>query len=181
MTHKNKFEIKFLSTQSPNYVINELINMIYSEWKSEYNSIDELKKELFLAQNSKSITKILYIEEIKTKNIIGTASLLEEDIKMFSNLSPWLANVYVKNQYRKEGIGSKMIDYIINHAFKIGKEKIYLFTNTKTHWYLKKNWKIIKHFEHNGDQHHLMEFNIDKNQVSCVKVGARNKPICIGE
>ena len=160
MIYLNKFEIKFLSNQSQDYVTEELIKMIFNEWKDQYNSIQELEKEISRAKTSNIIPKTLYVEEIKTKNIIATAGLLEKDINLFPNLFPWLANVYVKKEYRGKGIGSKIIDYIINYTSDIGQKKIYLFTDTKSLLYLNKDWEIIKKFQYHGSQHDLMQFNI---------------------
>ncbi len=44
------------------------------------------------------------------------------------DLSPWLMNVFVKEEYRGQGVGRAMMESVRGFAEDIGLDKIYLFT-----------------------------------------------------
>jgi N-acetylglutamate synthase-like GNAT family acetyltransferase len=73
--------------------------------------------------------------------LIGTVSLIEED-GIPSELTPWLASLYVLPEYRNQGIGGELIHAIIERAERMGFAKIYLLTfePSLTIWYQKYGW-----------------------------------------
>jgi len=49
-------------------------------------------------------------------SLAGTASLVKHDMETHRELMPWLASVYVAQEYRNQGIGSALVQQIIKEA-----------------------------------------------------------------
>lgn len=65
---------------------------------------------------------------IDNKKAIGTAALDDYDMDTQPELSPWIASLYVDKDYRKKGVGTALINRVIEEAYSSGIKKIYLFT-----------------------------------------------------
>lgn len=53
----------------------------------------------------------------------------------------WLALVYTKPEYRKNGYGVMLCKYIQDHARKLGIDELYLFTDTAEPFYERLGWE----------------------------------------
>ena len=63
-------------------------------------------------------------------NVVGTVALLKyDDTKKSSKLSPWIANAYIKQDYRKNGIYKKLLNELYEEAKSNNIEKLYLWTD----------------------------------------------------
>lgn len=61
-------------------------------------------------------------------SLLGSASLIDSDLPTRTDLSPWLASVYVPQEHRRRGIGSALVQRIVEEAEALEYEKLYLFT-----------------------------------------------------
>ncbi len=73
----------------------------------------------------------------------GTVSLFEGDLDTRRDLTPWLAALYVKRNYRSQGIGAILVTSIINKAAELGYDIIYLRTEHTAGYYQKRNWEFV--------------------------------------
>ena len=60
----------------------------------------------------------------------GTLSILEQDLGRSSELSPWIAGVYVDPPHRGKGIGKALVESGVKEARRLGFESVYLFTDS---------------------------------------------------
>ncbi len=90
----------------------------------------------------------------------GTASLCISDLESHSHLTPWLANVYTFEAYRKRGVGRSLVKHVILQAKNLGFDKLYLFTADQTAWYQKLDWQIIDHSSLNDIPIVIMEYDL---------------------
>jgi GNAT superfamily N-acetyltransferase len=67
--------------------------------------------------------------------LLGAASLVEYDMTINREYSPWLSGVLVKEEHRKLGIGRQLVQAIELQAAELGFEDIYLFTFDRAHFY----------------------------------------------
>jgi N-acetylglutamate synthase-like GNAT family acetyltransferase len=151
----SSMEIRKLNSQD----IDTIANWFNEEWGhlsndfSKENSI----KQMNVRVNSNQIPLTIVAEE---KNIVGTASLVETDLDLHNELSPWLATVFVSEEYRKQGVGQQLCLDMLNKARELGFKNCYLFTPSKEEWYLKQGWETIFKESYRGDQIVVMKFEL---------------------
>jgi predicted N-acetyltransferase YhbS len=85
------------------------------------------------------------------KKPVAMASLELQDMDIYPELTPWLASVYVVPDYRKKGIGSKVVKTILEKAKEQHIEKIYLFTMDQEHWYNKMKFQVLQKTKYYGE------------------------------
>jgi GNAT superfamily N-acetyltransferase len=92
----------------------ELANLFYNEWHhlNPQLPFSEWKSGILNRANGNIVpTTIIAIDN---GELLGSASLIKNDMKTRLELSPWLAGVYVKQEYRRRGIGKNLIQEIEN-------------------------------------------------------------------
>ena len=76
-------------------------------------------------------------------DLLGSASLVAQDMSTHPELSPWLASVYVYPDYRRQGIGSKLVGRIEMEAARLGLSRLYLYTPDKQAFYQRLDWSVV--------------------------------------
>lgn len=95
--------------------------------------------------------------------IIGMISLVECDHEDHKDLSPWLASMYVAQQYRNKGYASKLIQHLHKEAKNLGFDHLYLFTPDAMTLYEKNGWKVtgkVRDMSGIYDHEKLMEIEL---------------------
>ena len=82
--------------------------------------------------------------------LAGSAALVESDMSIRPNLSPWLASVYVKPEFRRRGLGTRLVRRIEDEAGRRGIRKLYLFTEHARDLYAKLGWRDLETCEYQG-------------------------------
>lgn len=66
-------------------------------------------------------------------------------------MSPWLAALYVQEEYRGRGYAKELISKVVDTVSELGFSKIYLRTETAGEYYLKHGWgKLEDVIDENG-------------------------------
>jgi len=81
---------------------------------------------------------------------LGTASLVAHDLPTRMDLSPWLAAVYVAPEFRDRGVGSALVQAVMDEAQALGVERLYLFTPEKMSFYGRLEWQVLERTKHRG-------------------------------
>lgn len=89
---------------------------------------------------------------------VGSASILVSDMHERSDLTPWLASVYVLKECRHKGIGRMVVQKIMDHAKAGGVEKFYLYTPDREHFYLNMGWTTIEKINYHDADVTIMEY-----------------------
>jgi len=76
--------------------------------------------------------------------VLGTAALREQELEDRKDQSPWLGGLIVGDQYRRQGIGARLITVVENGARSLGNRTIYLFTIDRHEWYTRLGWHILE-------------------------------------
>lgn len=63
--------------------------------------------------------------------LLGSAAIVSNDMDTKTELAPWLASVYVRQDYRNRGFGTALVGHVINIAKEAGYSNLYLFTPIK--------------------------------------------------
>ena len=70
----------------------------------------------------------LTVVALAGETVLGSASLIQHDMDTRMEFSPWLASVYVAQDYRRRGIGSALVKRIEQEARTLDYKTLYLFT-----------------------------------------------------
>ena len=91
---------------------------------------------------------------------VGTAGLIHNDLPSRSDLTPWLAAMYVKPQARGRGYARALIRAVEDAAASAGYERLWLYTFTAEGLYLKAGWLTVERIVENGAAATLMRRDI---------------------
>lgn len=65
-----------------------------------------------------------FISELNGE-LAGTISIIHEKVPMFAEFNPWIANLYVREDFRNQGIGDFMMQMAFARAEDLGYKKVY--------------------------------------------------------
>jgi N-acetylglutamate synthase-like GNAT family acetyltransferase len=87
--------------------------------------------------------------------LLGSASLLPRTIT-HQHLSPWLSSVYVADEHRNKGVGSALVQHIVQQAARLALEKVYLFTPNSEALYARLGWDVVEYAAFQGQHLAIM-------------------------
>lgn len=96
--------------------------------------------------------------------IVGSASLLLEDMPGTGAWSPWLASVYVAPAWRGRGIGARLVQRAIADAESLGVPALHLFTTEAVEWYLGLGWQIRDRIPHGAVTATIMDLDLRRER-----------------
>lgn len=76
-------------------------------------------------------------------DLAGSASLVESDMDTHSELTPWLASVYVPVEFRRRGIASALVAEIERIAAAEGVGTLWLWTPDQERLYARAGWSTV--------------------------------------
>ena len=91
--------------------------------------------------------------------LLGSAAIVDNDMETRPELSPWLASVYVAAQHRNNGVGSKLVNHVVEQAKLNDINKLYLMTPDKKDFYQALGWKQIDEERYRGFNVTIMEIS----------------------
>lgn len=89
---------------------------------------------------------------------VGCASLIHHDLTTRMELSPWLASVYVAPEYRRQGIGSRLVRQATEKARELRVERLYLITPDQESFYRRLGWSTVGWTHYRGEDVAIMDY-----------------------
>ncbi len=89
--------------------------------------------------------------------LCGTCLLVPSEIDPCHDVSPWLAGLYVAEDYRGRGVGSALVRAIEAQARMRGYQRLYLYTDTAIELYAALGWSIVDRVDWKGYPTALMQ------------------------
>lgn len=90
------------------------------------------------------------------ERLLGSASLLVDDMPEWRHLTPWLANLYVVPSDRGRGVGRALIARIVTVAERLGVAHLHVFTAGQEELYRRYGWGLLEHVDCHGRPAALM-------------------------
>ena len=122
----------------------EIAQWHFEEWGEFYpdSDLNEFKQDLeeSLSDNDIPQTWIL----IEDGQVHGSASILAQDMNINTDLSPWLANIYIRASKRGQGLGFQFVRDVLLDAKARGLGRLYLFTEDQRRFYQRLGWQVLK-------------------------------------
>lgn len=78
------------------------------------------------------------------KRLLGSAMLLEHDMDIHMEWTPWLASVFTAPAYRRQGIATALIGRIVEEARALDVGKLYLYTPSAAPFYARLGWSTVE-------------------------------------
>ncbi len=136
-----KIECKQLNNVDEN-ILNILSTWMYNWWgKRDGYSFEKVKCFMKHSMEKDRLPQTygLFLDD----KIIGMYQFTYEDLSVRPDIYPWLANVYIDEEYRKKGYGRKLLENVKDTAQKnIKFEEIFLYTEHKG-LYEKFEWNYL--------------------------------------
>jgi len=87
----------------------------------------------------------LAVVALDNGEVLGSASLVSQDMETRVELTPWLASVFVGEQYRRKGIGAELVRRIMSEAGKLEVPLLYLYTVHSEKFYAALGWRLLEY------------------------------------
>jgi GNAT superfamily N-acetyltransferase len=100
----------------------------------------------------------LTVVALDENEVFGSASLIEHDMETRMELTPWLAGVFVGEQYRRRGIGAELVRRIMAEARRLKVPLLYLYTLHSEKFYVALGWKLVERTSYRGDAIVIMTY-----------------------
>jgi GNAT superfamily N-acetyltransferase len=128
--------------------ISELARLHFGEWSylCPGESLEERTVKLRGSCGRKAIPSV--VVALRGGELLGSAMLLAHDMDSHPQLTPWLAGVFVKAQYRGKGIGSALVRRIEAEARSLGVSTLYLYTPQAESLYERLGWSVTERCEY---------------------------------
>jgi GNAT superfamily N-acetyltransferase len=144
--------------------IEQLGEWHYAEWRHLIPgwSVGEAAAELASHRGRRMIpTTFVALRGIE---IVGSASLLVDDMPGTDAWSPWLASVYVAPGWRGRGIGRRLVQRAIADADALNVPVLHLFTTEAEEWYLAQGWRVVNRLPHEGQAATIMDLDLRRER-----------------
>ena len=137
----------------------------FNAWHHEFPSdtvqtyLDQYK---LAASKPETLIEIYAAIDIED-NLLGVATLVDDDeLPDAPEPGPWLAAVFVAPDSRKFGVGSILVDHVVNRARNLGHSRLFLYTEHAQAWYQTKGWSKIRDTIFLGLHHTVMQIDLLK-------------------
>ncbi|MGO2879841.1 MAG: GNAT family N-acetyltransferase [Halomonas sp.] len=87
---------------------------------------------------------------------VGTACLIDDDMSIRRELTPWLASVFVAPEWRGQGVASALVQRVEAEVRNSGIHQCYLYTPDQQSLYQRLGWQAIETLEYRGETVTLM-------------------------
>lgn len=130
--------------------IPELAVLHFAEW-SYLNPGGSLEgKTDYLRRNCGRSGVPSFIIAVEGADLVGSASLIAHDMDNRPELTPWLADVFVKPEYRGQGVATSLIRRIEFEAKSVVITKLYLYTPDAAGLYRRLGWNAVDECKYKG-------------------------------
>lgn len=150
-------EITFLKQHTDSIPL--IAEWYYREWKAIYAasgmSFEDVKRAIAGRANTDRIP--LAVVALDGGRVIGTGCLKVHDMDTRTELTPWLAGIYVELKQRRKGIGSKLVSTLEGIAKNLGIQRLYLYTPQSAGFYTRLGWAEYERTTYKGQGVTVME------------------------
>jgi len=136
--------MKIITINKNNRYFKEFVNINYNWWGYKKDFTLETMTKHYLDSFEKKLPKLRAL--ISNDTLIGFYELNEKDYVDEADYTPYLANVYIKEEYRKRGYSTLLINDSISYAKELGYKDLYLHSKHEN-YYEKYNFEFIGEVE----------------------------------
>jgi GNAT superfamily N-acetyltransferase len=144
-----KLEIEYLRDHPE--VLNGLAAGFKAQWPAHFadQPIEAIKLDFVSCCREKELP--LALVALEDRVFCGTATL-RTDSKIRPQFAPWLAQLYVPPERRRQGIGTALIRAIETEAVRHGFDCLYAATARAAPLFDRLGWTKVELFDYQGDE-----------------------------
>lgn len=139
----------------PQY-IPTLADWHHAQWGHLNPGSDSAKRSHQLAQHTGRPGIPTTLIALDGTTLLGSASLVQNDLTTHPQLTPFLASVYVAPPFRRQGVASALVRGVMAAAQELGVTELYLITPDQQRLYASLGWQIRQQVEYRGEVDTLM-------------------------
>ena len=137
--------------------ISTLAGWFYAEWGGR---IAGQKVKLFeerlqgrLNRDKLPLTLIAFAED----EMVASASLKIQEMGTHPRYLHWLGSVYVKQSFRRKGIGTQLVEHASQVASGLRVASLFLYTHGHEDFYARLGWHVVERAQYHGRRVAIME------------------------
>ena len=88
---------------------------------------------------------------VEGETLLGSASLVVDDLETRPELTPWLASVFVAPEHRGRGVASALVRRVVEEARSSGIDRLYLWTTDQERLYARLGWAPVERTRFQGE------------------------------
>lgn len=130
----------------------------YQEWKHLYPSMreEDFRRDIRDSLDVGLVPGTWVLE--KDRQIVGSASLVANEAEA---LSPWLVNVFIREDYRGRGLGRFMVQKVLEQLAGSELRQLLLYTEDRREFYASLGWSVVSSEAYQNRLLHLMCYSFD--------------------
>lgn len=136
--------IDYLANQS--HLIAEITEMVYAQWADLFFAGGTRKEDLrnIFAERAVTDRLPLTLVALTETDLAGTGSIKLAEPGTKAGLSPWLAGMYVKTEFRGAGVGTLLVHALESKAHELGVQTLYLSVGSAPGFYERLGWRELE-------------------------------------
>jgi len=136
-----------------------------AEWRHLYAPWDpECALPEFKTKNADGSIPATIIA-LEQNQLLGSISVIQDDLPGWTHLNPWIASFYVLPEHRGRGVGSFLFQAAETLLKENGVQQAYLFTENTQGFFLKKGWHCLETTLANGHPVQIMSNRPDPLKI----------------
>jgi GNAT superfamily N-acetyltransferase len=144
---------------TPSSLTKTIADIQFSFWGSLTGYRSAVDYECFLRRAAISSALPAVLIAMRNDDFIGSVNLLENEMPIRPELSPWMGQLFVIDGERDRGVGRILVDAAIAHAATLGYRRLHLFTSgTLPQFYNSLGWKPLETIEYLGKLRSVMVY-----------------------
>jgi GNAT superfamily N-acetyltransferase len=101
----------------------------YKQWGELTGALTEADYKALLSRNASTWSLPLTLIALSRDRLLGSVNIVNCDMDIRPELTPWLAQLYVDPPGRGKGIGSALVRAAIERSGRLGFNSLYLYTS----------------------------------------------------
>jgi GNAT superfamily N-acetyltransferase len=127
--------------------------------RNAFHSLEDIEN-IFRHRMNKSKPPITIVA-VENSEVPGMASLKIRELEQYPHYEYWLGSVFIGEGYRERGIGTLLIERVVDIARDLGLGEMYLHTGWNMECYMKHGWQVVDHISIPGHEAVIMQIVFD--------------------
>lgn len=131
--------------------IQRLAEWLHAQWGYLHeNDSVERRAERLESRATRGGVPVTFVA-VDGETLLGSASLVVDDLETRPELTPWLASVYVAPEHRRKGVASALVRRVVEEARQQGIPRLYLWTTDQEGLYAALGWRPVERTRFQGE------------------------------
>ncbi len=121
-----------------------------AEWRELYpeDTVESFAEDLARSLGTQPVPSTWVL--VADSTVIGSVSVIEQDLDSRPELTPWLANLWIDREWRGRGLGKQLVGHACEQGRLRGLERLYLYTPEHAAFYQALGWETLAVSTKNG-------------------------------